>query len=373
MRAPTLSPTSRMIAVALVAAVAAGFSPVGADTPTPPTNLKQVGDHWTAWDSPTPGENDYIIERGDTLWDLAAEWLDDPYLWPQIWDENRYILDSHWIYPGDPLVRPDRPVVVPDSGPPPAPLNLTQGDGSGDAGLDTGGNTRLAPRPLELLAVPSDLYCSGFITPTPEEAQTVVAGQEIERRGSGQGDVIYLNRGRDWGMQAGDELQIRRAERDVLHPETGVLMGTFMRRLGRARVLAVRDTTSIAVIDMACDAVFDGDELVEWQEIPVPQRSDIPPFERYGVEPSGGPVGTIVTALDNLNTTGEGQIIAVDLGALAGARPGDVMTLYRENGELPRLNLGQAVVLTTEAETAIARINVSVREAIIGDRVEIVR
>ena len=90
------------------------------DGPYPPKDLKLVGDHWTAWDPPTPGADDYIIQRGDTLWDLAQTWLDDPYLWPQIWDENRYITDSHWIYPGDPLVIPGRPTVVPDGGPPPS-------------------------------------------------------------------------------------------------------------------------------------------------------------------------------------------------------------------------------------------------------------
>ena len=32
------------------------------------------------------------------------EHLGDPYLWPQIWERNQYVLDAHWIYPGDPLV-----------------------------------------------------------------------------------------------------------------------------------------------------------------------------------------------------------------------------------------------------------------------------
>ena len=73
----------------------------------PPKNLKKVGDHWTAWDPPTdlPADAEvHIIEPGDTLWDLAERFLGNPYLWPQIWERNSYVLDAHWIYPGDPLV-----------------------------------------------------------------------------------------------------------------------------------------------------------------------------------------------------------------------------------------------------------------------------
>ena len=74
---------------------------------SPPKNLKLVGDHWTAWDPPPvveEGADVYIIQSGDTLWDLAEQFYSDPYLWPQIWERNQYILDAHWIYPGDPLV-----------------------------------------------------------------------------------------------------------------------------------------------------------------------------------------------------------------------------------------------------------------------------
>ena len=72
----------------------------------PPSNLHQEGDHWTAWNPPPTGEGQevYIIQSGDTLWSIARARLGDPYLWPQIWERNQYILDAHWIYPGDPLV-----------------------------------------------------------------------------------------------------------------------------------------------------------------------------------------------------------------------------------------------------------------------------
>ena len=105
--------TAGLVLVALVAT-----SAVEAAT-RPPKNLKLVGDHWTPWDPPEPGPDAYIIQKGDTLWDLAGKWFGDPFLWPQVWDENRYILDSHWIYPGDPLVVPGQPTVIPDEGPPP--------------------------------------------------------------------------------------------------------------------------------------------------------------------------------------------------------------------------------------------------------------
>ena len=86
----------------------------------PPRDLHFVDGHWTAWNppAPPPGEQVHVIARGDTLWDLAAKYYGDPYLWPQIWEKNQYILDAHWIYPGDPLVL----------GPQVAPVdNLAQG------------------------------------------------------------------------------------------------------------------------------------------------------------------------------------------------------------------------------------------------------
>ena len=73
----------------------------------PPKPLYLRGDHWTPYDPPTEfpeGSTVHIVQKGDTLWDLAQQYLGDPYLWPQIWERNPYILDSHWIYPGDPIV-----------------------------------------------------------------------------------------------------------------------------------------------------------------------------------------------------------------------------------------------------------------------------
>ena len=53
-----------------------------------------VEPHWSRYQAPTTypeGTELHIIVRGDTLWDLSNHYLQNPFLWPQLWDANRYI------------------------------------------------------------------------------------------------------------------------------------------------------------------------------------------------------------------------------------------------------------------------------------------
>jgi hypothetical protein len=354
-----------VLAVSLIVLVGIGTMTAQAAT-SPPTNLKLVGDHWTPWDPPEPGPDAYIIQKGDTLWDLSGKWFGDPFLWPQIWDENRYILDSHWIYPGDPLVVPGRPTVVPGEGPLPV-ADATPPDDRTPPVLPE-------PEPLYPVASETDVYCSGFITQDEHTPDLWIAGRDLEGEIQGDGNVVFLNQGRNHGVRAGDEFAILRWTQPILHPATAEELGTMVRRMGRARVMIAHDNTSTALIEMSCEDIVEGDELVVWETIPVPMMSALPEFDRYDPTSSGGPTGQIVSARDGLEAIAEGHVIFTDLGRHTGVAPGDVLLLYRERGGgLPRMNLGQAVVLTVEAETSTAKIMSSTRESGIGDWVEIWR
>lgn len=337
----------------------------------PPQKGHWVMGHWTPYDPPEPAEGAYIIQKGDTLWDISERFLDDPFLWPQIWEENKYILDSHWIYPGDPLVIPPKPTVIPKVEEKPPVVEEKPEE--------------VAPAPPEEPVTPpgpilkpvadyTDMFCSGYVVKTHTTSGIKIAGrEELGKFALSEGDIVYINKGYADGIQGGDEFSLIRANRTIYHPSDGKPFGIEVVRLGRIHVIAVQEKTATARIAFSCSDILVGEEVVPFYDIPIPMVEGST-FERWKTEFSGKPTGFILDTRDALETVGEGHIVYIDLGENAGVRPGDYLRIYRENTdaeELPRIMLGELVVLTVQKDTATGKIVTSVKEMEPGDEVEL--
>ena len=53
----------------------------------------------------------YVVQPGDSLWNIAKQYTDDPWEWRQLWKNNPQISNPNRIYPGDELSVVDGKIV----------------------------------------------------------------------------------------------------------------------------------------------------------------------------------------------------------------------------------------------------------------------
>lgn len=372
----------------------------------PPQDLHQVGDHWTAWNPPQPPANvqTHVIAKGDTLWELAAHYYGNPYLWPQIWEKNQYILDAHWIYPGDVLVL----------GPQVAPADHLAA-GETPAGEEPGAGTEpgseeapTAPVPGVLtpaaaagapvpLGSEGDIYCSGFIAPDSQEFPFSIIGTEYERLGPdldvgikseikssygrvgtikvdlSTGDIIYLDGGKARGLSPGSVFTVVSPERHVVHPYTKTALGRYFHYVGRVRVLSVQENTAIAEIIQSCDPVHVGALLQPFEPEPVPlgRPTAMRPANYPAAEEKLRDSPVIVLSQDEVITLGQDHVVYIDRGADKDVTPGDIYTIYRMNREgMPPIVIGELAILSVHKTSSVGKIIQARYPVYVGDRLD---
>ena len=184
----------------------------------------KVEAHSSKWDYPKEltvpeGSKTHLVQKGDTLWDLAGKYLGNPYAWPQIWELNQWVKDPHWIYPGDPLVIDLARAVATAGSIPEDIANLKPDQRRFDPA---------AVRRTELGFAFQDFIQLPYLVPEGAEAHyksqgafRITGNKRDDRQYLGEGETIYLNGGTDQGVKVGDRfLILKTVARKLVHPFT---------------------------------------------------------------------------------------------------------------------------------------------------------
>lgn len=304
----------------------------------------------------------YRVRRGDTLWDITGRYYGTPWQWPRVWSYNPEVTNPHWIYPDDHLrLRP-----------------------AGQIGrLPEGGGrpTRVPPETVFLRD-------EGYLDREALEASAVIIGSPEEQMLLASWDEVYVRFDDETEVRPGSEYTIyREIEDDERNSdEDGVLVRIFgtvrLRNYDRDRQIGR------AVITEALDPIERGYRIAS-----IPRRFEmVPP-----VPNDRDTQGEVVAALRPRSFHADQQIVFVDLGEEAGLRLGNRLFVVREADEWRRTfdDLGQGEryvgehfpnadrpdeyppeiiaegrVVSLRPNTAALMVTRSVREVVIGDRVE---
>jgi hypothetical protein len=368
----TAKAPSRLLAAAVFSLSAALAGAQGAPAPGPESKKgpASIPKHWSKYKYPESvpdGAAYHIIEKGDTLWEIAGHYLKSPLLWPQVWEQNKYITDSHWIYPGDPVILKKIEVVAEKAGETPElPKEPEPAPPPPEAPV---------PPPLYPATEPLTLQCASLVASSGEDKSFTVIGSEEGKVKStfSERDILYISKGSSGGVKPGDVFSVHRMAHKVKNVN-GKTLGTKVLTLGWIRVILAKDNSATAVVEQSCSAeIAAGDYLKPFEKVAVPQVLRQDPPDRT-TPSTGRGQGTIVDIGDEQIAAAAGHLVTLDVGSSAGLAPGNTMTISRvvyPKVPTSRRVMGELVVLRTQASFALGKVLYSTDAILRGDSVEL--
>jgi LysM repeat protein len=264
----------------------------------------------------------YTVKRGDTLWDISAVFLKDPWFWPEIWQINPQVENPHLIYPGD-------------------VLSLAVGAG-GDARIFISqySGARLQPRlRSEGLDGPIDTIPFSAISAFLSKPSVITKDQALE--------APYILAFREEHMigGSGHEIYVKDLNAQLNQRYTVMHVGAPIRDIGSREILGYQAAyvatavvnnpgqVSKAVLTETAREALEGDRLIV-------QDGDVPlTFTPHA--PSTPVDGQIISVADGAEQIGTYQVVVLNRGTSHGLSPGAVLAVDQK-GAVVRDRYGSA-------------------------------
>ncbi len=257
----------------------------------------------------------YVVKEGDTLWHISGMFLDDPWLWPQLWEHNPQIDNPHLIFPGD-------------------VLRLVWIDGQPRLVVSRGRDVRLSPQmriePLSraIPAIPLDvigpfLSRSRIVSAdTLERAPYILAGREGHII-AGAGDQVYAR-----GVFPNDvqSFGIYRRGETFIDPETNEFLGIQATDIGGARLLSRQRDVATLALNRSSEEVRRADRVLPEEERRI-DATFMPSAPKQDIS------GVLLAVEGGVTQIGLLNVVILNKGERDGLEPGNLLAIYR-SGEV---------------------------------------
>ncbi len=182
---------------------------------------------------------------------------------------------------------------------------------------------------------------------------------------SGGTHWFYLRMNPSEDAKVGSLYTVYRRFHKVYHPITRQYLGELIHQLGVVRIIQIEGRLAAAKLVASTNPIGPGDHLMPF----TPPEAEA--AAQSVAAPAAGVEGVVVDFLANRTLVGQRQVVYIDRGRQAGVKVGDLMTIYRAGGGLPRRTLGEMKVLAIEDQTATALVTKSLAPVLVGDRVSL--
>ena len=301
--------------------------------------------------------NQYMIQAGDTLWDLAQANFGDPQYWPQLWSINEYITNPHWIYPGNAIQFTPGTTIEP----PQIDIISNQEIGYVVEQQQFGTEESLCGPDVRFdFKQPTGTFLvSGFI----EDPENLEVLGKVEASPKNQTFLIeenkvYMRLTDPEIYDCGDVVTVvRRVKKKVRHPNSFFKKyGSMYQVVGDVRILHTYGNYVVGEIRSSIQEIHRSD-------IVIPSRPTVVQLEVE--KPNGNLQGVVIDRLAQKHSfSTERDTLFIDRGFADGVMVGDTFYIVsqrdpylddkKENYELPPTVIGRVVIVDVKEESSVA-------------------
>jgi hypothetical protein len=246
----------------------------------------------------------HTVKRGDTLWDLSANYFRNPWKWPELWAQNPQIQNPNWIYPGDQLKLRSRELTAGRSG----ALRNERG---------------FLERPQDV--PPGTVFTrnQGYLGDPSRDTWGELVGSKDDQMLLSDGDTVYLKLKDGVSIQPGQALTLFREVRKAPRVKDA--------RTPKGTIVAVQGTVEVTSFDakkrIARARIVESLDAIErgLKVGPVGRRFEAVPPKASNADV----VATLLTGFYPHVYFGGQQIALIDRGSKDGLEPGTVLRVLR--------------------------------------------